>query len=119
MQKRLFWRNLAKLYKAFKQGNPEVKVSLAKFCLLIPRRSKPLRSPAKHNVFVCQKYQNAVLATSALCLNYIHLMKNIACNTESRICMQHQCESYPGKDVLLKYLNTEFAEIETDDNIRF
>ena len=76
IQKRLLLGNLAELYEVFKTQHPDVKVSLAKFCTLRPKSCKPVGSPGGHNVCVCQKHQNTVLAAFALVLSYKGLISN-------------------------------------------
>ena len=61
-------------------------------------------SSGSHNVCVCQKHQNSILAALAVDLEYKNLMKLIVCNTENRICMIHRCDFCPGIEALLKFL---------------
>ena len=68
---------------------------------------------------VCQKHQNSILAALAVDLEYKNLMKLIVCNTENRICMIHRCDSCPGKEALLKFLQNSFTDLEPDNTIIF
>ena len=119
MQKRLLLGNLSELFEAFKKNHPTIKLSFARFCSLRPKWCKVVGSPGGHNVCVCQKHQNSILACLALDLDYKSLMKLIVCNTDNRICMVHRCESCPGKEVLLEYLKSNFDYLESDDKILF
>ena len=68
---------------------------------------------------VCQKHQSSYLAALAVDLEYKNLMKLIVCNTENRICMIHRCDSCPGKEALLGFLQNSFTDLEADDKIIF
>ena len=70
-------------------------------------------------VSMCQKHQNSILAALAVDLEYKNLMKLIVCNTENRICMIHRCDSCPGKEALLKFLQNSSTVLEPDDKIIF
>ena len=111
--------NLSELYEAFKKDHSTIKISFAKFCSVRPKWCKLLSSSGSHNVCVCQKHQNSILAALALDLEYKDLMKMIVCDTESRICMIYRCDSCPGKDALLEFLKTTITDLDSDDKILF
>ena len=119
VQKRLLLGNLSELYEAFKKDHSTIKISFAKFCSVRPKWCKLRSSSGSHNVCVCQKHQNSILAALALDLEYKDLMKMIVCDTESRICMIHRCDSCPGKDALLEFLKTTITDLDSDDKILF
>ena len=119
VQKRLLLGNLSELYEAFKKDHSTIKISFAKFCSVRPKWYKLLSSSGSHNVCVCRKHQNSILAALALDLEYKDLMKMIVCDTESRICMIHRCDSCPGKDALLEFLKTTITDLDSDDKILF
>ena len=66
MQKRHLLGTLSELYEAFKVDHPAIKLSFAKFCSVRPKWCKLIGSSGSHNVCVCQKHQNSILAALAV-----------------------------------------------------
>ena len=98
IQTRLLLGNLSELYQAFKSQHPTIKISFAKFCSVRPKWCRIIGSPGSHNVCVCQKHQNSILAALALDLDYKKLMKLLVCDVKNRICTIYRCESCSGKE---------------------
>ena len=98
IQTRLLLGNLSELYQAFKSQHPTIKISFAKFCSVRSKWCRIIGSPASHNVCVCQKHQNSIIAALALDLDYKKLMELLVCDVENRICIIYRCESCSGKE---------------------
>ena len=121
MSKRLILCDLKELYAAFKEKNPEMKISFSKFASLRPKWCISVGPKGTHSVCVCSIHQNVKLMLSAINSekDYHELLEMIVCNRDSKECMVHRCPSCPGVDNLLGFLKQKFssniAENETAD----
>ena len=74
-----------------------------------------------HSICVCNVHQTVVFLADAVdCdLTYKDLIKKIVCNTDSKKCMMHQCESCPGNVTLKGYFVQEHNKHEDDENVNY
>ena len=74
-----------------------------------------------HSVCVSSAHQNVVLLVNAMGwdLTYKDLIKKIVCNTESKKCIMHWCESCPFTAALKEFLNQELNEHEDDEKFNY
>ena len=108
--------NSHKLYVAFKEQNPDVKVGFSKFCSLHPEACVITGKSGTHQ-FVYLQYINVVLLVDALKwdLTYNHLISKIVCDSTNRECMMHRCENCPGKEALRTFLHEELTDFDQDE----
>ena len=97
---------------AFLETHLEIKIGLSKFCSLRSKWCITCFSSGTHSVYVCTYAQNAVLLTSAACINENckDLMGHVVCNTENKLCMVRRCCNCPGRKALDDFLHTVINE---------
>ena len=73
-------------------------------------------SSGTHSVCVCSTHQNAVLLVDTIDWDYIYkdLMKKVVCDPDTKLCMMHHCESYPGSAALKKFLDDDLSHLDMD-----
>lgn len=122
-QKRLILMNLNELHVLFKQKYPETKIGLSKFCQLRPKECITVGARGTHSVCVCTQHQNVKLMLFALPVKekvtYHDLMDKMVCSVESKECMLHRCNSCPGKDGLMLYLQQLTDAADDSDLVHY
>ena len=104
----------------FKKLNSSVKTGFLKFCEKQPKQVVNVNSSCRHKVCVCKHHQNVKLLTISLPLKSDNkdILKKVVCNINSRNCMMHVCENYPGLDGARNFTINCFNENNNDtDNV--
>ena len=89
VSKRLILCNLKKLYTAFKDKHPDLKISFSKSASLRPKWCITVGPKGKHSVCVCTAHQNMKLLLSSVNLSkdYHELLELTVCNRNSKESM--------------------------------
>ena len=96
VSKRLILCNLKKLYTAFKDKHPDLKIGFSQFASPRPKGT--------HSVCVCTAHQNVKLLLSSVNLSkdYRKLLELIVRDRNSKQCIIHHCESSPDVNAVKK-----------------
>ena len=89
--------NIQEVFLEFIKVNPDVQIGFSKFCELQPKYVVNINSSGMHKV--CEYHQNVKLMLLSLPIRIIYkdVIYNAVCNTDTKNCMLHVCENYPGK----------------------
>ena len=90
VSKRLILCNLKKLYTAFKDKHPDLKISFSKFASLRPKWCITVGPKSTHSVCVCTAHQNVKLLLSSVNLSkdYHELLELRPLLAESQVIVQ-------------------------------
>ena len=119
-QKKSILVNLSELFLEYNKENA-IEVGFSKFCELPQKRCIAVGSSGTHHICVCTIHQNIklMLASSPVTVDFKCLIEKMVCSIESKECMLHRCDKYPGTEILKEYLEEQFKDFESDDAITF
>ena len=103
VSKRLILCNLKKLYTAFKDKHPDLKISFSKFASLRPKWCNTVGPKGTHTVCVHTIHPNVKLLLSSVNLSN-DCYELIVSDRNSKECMIRRCESCPGVNAVKKFI---------------
>lgn len=101
LQKRHLMWPLKEVYNEFQNSNPNIKISLSKFCSLRPQNVL-LSSKMPRNVCLCEKHDNIKLLCEAIHkivprvpLYSSDVLHTFVCDSDNENCMTGKCKNCP------------------------
>ena len=83
--------NLRKMYAAFREIYPNLKLGFSKFFTFLPKWCVLAGSSGTHSICVCSTHQNTILLVDAINwdITYRDLISKIVCDSTRKECMMH------------------------------
>ena len=82
------------------------------FASVRPKECASAGVPVTHTICVCPIHQNVKLKLAAInkSISYRVIINECVCSIDSSDCMLHRCKDCPGKEEILKILESSLSE---------